>query len=350
MFSYFIRRFLGLLPVLFGVSLLVFTIPRVIGSDPARIMLGERASPESYQRLRLELGLDAPYFVNFPEARTQGVAGLLDAQYPHFVGRALRGDLGKSIFSRVPVVSSLEHFFPATFELTIVAMFFAVVLGVPLGIVAALNRGTVLDTAVMFVALAGVSFPVFWLGIIMIYVFAVGLGWLPPSGRLSPTIVFHSTTGFYVLDAITQGRWEVLWNAVKHLVLPGIALGTIPLAIIVRMTRSSMLEVLGQDYIRTARAKGVERRVVVNKHALRNALLPVITVIGLSFGQLLSGAILTETVFAWPGIGRFVYDAISSRDYPIIQGGVLFIATMFVIVNMLVDFSYAFIDPRIQYT
>jgi len=202
----------------------------------------------------------------------------------------------------------------------------------------------------MFVALAGVSFPVFWLGIIMIYVFAVGLGWLPPSGRLSPTIVFHSTTSFYVLDSIVQGRWDVLWNVIKHLILPGIALGTIPLAIIVRMTRSSMLEVLGQDYIRTARAKGVENRAVINKHALRNALLPVITVIGLSFGQLLSGAILTETVFAWPGIGRFVYDAISSRDYPIIQGGVLFIAVIFVIVNMLVDFSYAFIDPRIQYT
>ncbi len=350
MFSYFIRRLLGLLPVLFGVSLLVFTIPRVIGSDPARIMLGERASPESYQRLRLELGLDVPYFLNFKEARTNGVAGLFDAQYPNFLRHALQGDLGKSIFSRIPVVTSLTHFFPATFELTMVAMFIAVVLGVPLGIVAALNRGTVIDTTLMFVALAGVSFPVFWLGIIMIYVFAVGLGWLPPSGRLSPTLIFHGTTGFYVLDAILQGRWDVLWNAIRHLILPGIALGTIPLAIIVRMTRSSMLEVLGQDYIRTARAKGVEARSVINKHALRNALLPVVTVIGLSFGQLLSGAILTETVFAWPGIGRFVYDAISARDYPIIQGGVLFVATMFVIVNMLVDLSYAVIDPRIQYT
>ena len=350
MFAYFVRRLLGLLPVLFGVSLLIFTIPRVIGSDPARIMLGERASPESYQRLRTELGLDTPYFVNLKAARTRGLSGLVDAQYPTFVAHALRGDLGKSIFSRIPVRDSLAHFFPATFELTLVAMFFAVVFGVPLGIAAALNRGTVVDTAFMFLALAGVSFPVFWLGIIMIYLFAVFLGWLPPSGRISPTLVFHSTSGFYLLDAIVQGRWGVLWDLLRHLVMPGIALGTIPLAIIVRMTRSSMLEVLGQDYIRTARAKGVERRAVINKHALRNALLPVITVIGLSFGQLLSGAILTETVFAWPGIGRFVYDAISSRDYPIIQGGVLFIAIMFVVVNMLVDLSYAFIDPRIQYT
>lgn len=349
MFSYIVRRLFGLIPVLFGVSLLVFTIPRVIGGDPARVMVGERGSQAAYERLYAEMGLDAPMFFNLSGLKERGLSGLLDSQYFSFIGKALRGDLGKSIFTLIPVRDALATRFPATFELTIVAMLFAVALGIPLGVWAAMRRGTIVDTGVMFFALAGVSFPVFWLAIIMIYIFAVNLGWLPPAGRLDVTILFHGRTGFYILDTILQGRWTVLWDAVRHLVLPGIALATIPLAIIVRMTRSSMLDVLGQDYIRTARAKGLERKRVVNKHALRNAMLPVITVIGLSFGQLLSGAILTETVFAWPGVGRFVYDAIGTRDYPIIQGGVLFVAVIFVVVNMLVDVSYAFIDPRIQY-
>ncbi len=349
MFAYVSRRVLGLIPVLFGVSLLVFTIPRVIGGDPARVMVGERGSQATYERLREELGLNRPMFFNVAGLKQDGVKGLFDSQYFGFVFNAVRGNLGRSLFTLTSVRRGLAARFPATFELTIVAMLIAVGLGVPTGVLAALRRGTAVDTGVMFLALAGVSFPVFWLAIIMIYVFTVNLGWLPSLGRIDPTAVFHSRTGFYVLDALLQGNWPVLWDVLRHLVLPGLALGTIPLAIIVRMTRSSMLEVLGQDYIRTARAKGVEWRSVVNKHALRNALLPVITVIGLSFGQLLSGAILTETVFAWPGIGRFIYDAIGSRDYPIIQGGVLFVATMFVIVNLLVDLSYAAIDPRIQY-
>ena len=258
--------------------------------------------------------------------------------------------MGRSIFRLTDVRSELWQRFPATFELAVAAMIFAVIIGIPAGVLAALNRGKILDTALMFGALAGVSFPVFWLAIIMIYVFAVNLGWLPPSGRLDVTLRLEPVTGFYVLDSLLRGRLDLTWNALKHLVLPGIALGTIPLAIIVRMTRSSMLEVLSQDYIRTAKAKGLMRSLVVNKHALRNALLPVVTVIGLSFGALLSGAILTETVFAWPGIGKWIYDAISSRDYPIIQGGVLFVATVFVLVNLVVDLSYALIDPRIQYS
>ena len=350
MIAYALRRMLGLIPVLIGISLLVFAIPRTIRGDPATIILGERASPESLTALRQQLGLDRPYFFNLEAMSERGVSGLFDAQYFNFVFGALRGDLGRSIFRLTNVRYELTQRFPATFELALTAMIFAVIVGIPAGILAALNRGKVIDTMIMFGALAGVSFPVFWLAIIMIYVFGVNLGWLPPSGRLNVTMRLEHITGFHILDSLLQGRPDLTWNALKHLVMPGIALGTIPLAIIVRMTRSSMLEVLSQDYIRTARAKGLVRGRVINKHALRNALLPVVTVIGLSFGALLSGAILTETVFAWPGIGKWVYDAISSRDYPIIQGGVLFVATIFVLVNLLVDLSYAFIDPRIQYS
>jgi peptide/nickel transport system permease protein len=301
--AYELRRLLGLIPVLFGISLLVFAIPRLVPGDPAIIMLGERSSAAARERLREELGLNRPLFFNVAAAGERGPLALFDSQYFGFVGRVLRGDMGRSIFNFVPVWSGLMQRFPATFELSVVAM-----------------------------------------------LFAVNLGWLPPSGRIGVNFAITPTTGFYVLDGLLQGRPAFSWDALKHLILPAVALGTIPLAIVVRMTRSAMLEVLGQDYVRTARAKGLEQRMVVNKHALRNALLPVITVIGLSFGSLLSGAILTETVFAWPGVGRWIYDAIASRDYPIIQGGVLFVAFIFVIVNMLVDLSYALIDPRIQYS
>ena len=350
MFSYAIRRILGLIPVLFGVSLLVFMIPRLVPGDPATIMLGERASPEDAARLRENLGLNRPLFLNLEGMSENGIRGLFDSQYFGFMGDALQFDLGRSIFTFIPVSEGLMQRFPATLELAMFAMVFAVLVGVPLGVSAALRRGTITDTAVTVVALAGVSFPVFWLGIIFIYIFAVNLGWLPSSGRISPTMRIDDITGLYVLDGILQGRWDFVWDSLKHLIMPAIAVGTIPLAIVVRMTRSSMLEVMGQDYIRTARAKGLPRKTVTRKHALRNALLPVITIIGLSFGSLLSGAILTETVFSWPGIGRWVYQAIASRDYPIIQGGVLFVAFVFVVVNLLVDLSYSLIDPRIQYS
>ncbi len=350
MFAYAVRRLLGLIPVLFGVSLLVFLIPRVVPGDPATIMLGERSTETARERLREELGLNRPLFFNVGGVEGGGIGALFDSQYFEFMGRALRLEFGRSIYSFIPVRDGLLQRFPATVELALMAMLFAVVVGVPLGVIAALKRGTFTDTAVTIVALAGVSFPVFWLGIIFIYIFAVNLGWLPSSGRIGVEYTISSKTGLYVLDGLLQGRWDFARDAIRHLIMPAVAVGTIPLAIVVRMTRSSMLEVLGQDYIRTASAKGLSPRSVTLKHALRNAMLPVITIIGLSFGSLLSGAILTETVFSWPGIGRWIYQAIASRDYPIIQGGVLFVALVFVIVNLLVDLSYSLIDPRIQYS
>ncbi len=351
MTGYIVRRLLGLIPVLFGVTLLIFAITRVIPGDPAVAMLGQRSSPELRERLRADLGLDRPLWFNVEQASETGSIGaLFDSQYFDYMGGLLSGDLGRSIYTRIPVRESLSNRFPATLELTLIAMFFAVLIGVPAGVWAALRRGSLADTAVMTIALSGVSFPVFWLAIILIYIFAVNLGWFPPSGRLTPGIPLQPITGLYLLDSLLRGNFTAAWDVLRHLILPAIALGTIPLAIVVRMTRSSMLEVLGQDYVRTARAKGLGERSVVNKHALRNALLPVVTVIGLSFGTLLSGAILTETVFSWPGIGRWVYDAIAMRDYPVIQGGVLFVAFLFVLVNLLVDLTYSLIDPRIQYS
>jgi ABC-type dipeptide/oligopeptide/nickel transport system permease component len=349
--QYIVRRILGLIPVLIGVSLLVFTLTRIIPADPALLILGERATPEAQARLREQLGLNEPLFFN-PAAllETGQPLALFDSQYFNFIGGALTGDLGRSYVSRLDVAESLGNRFPATFELTIVAMLLAVLIGIPAGVIAALYRGTFVDTLMMIGALSGVSFPVFWLAIILIYIFSINLGWLPPSQRLDVSLSLEPITGLFVIDGLLRGRPEVSWNALKHLILPGVALGTIPLAIVVRMTRSAMLEVLGQDYVRTAKAKGLAQRLVVNKHALRNALLPVVTVVGLSFGSLLSGAILTETVFSWPGIGKWIYDAIGARDYPIIQGGVIFVAFVFVIVNLLVDLSYALIDPRIQYS
>ena len=350
MTTYIFRRVLGLVPVLFGISLLVFSIVRLVPGDPAQIMLGQRATPEMLERLRETLNLNDPLFFNVAAFRTNGIGGLFDSQYFNFITDVLRGDLGQSIFSLIPITESLTRRFPATLELTLVAMLFALLIGIPAGVFAALRRGTLADTAITIGALSGVSFPVFWLAIILIYIFAVNLQWLPPSGRLDQSLSIEPITGMYVLDGLLRLRFDVVWNAIRHLILPAVALGSIPLAIVVRMTRSSMLEVLSQDYVRTAKAKGLARSIVVNKHALRNALLPVVTIIGLSFGSLLSGAILTETVFSWPGIGRWVYDAIAQRDYPIIQGGVMFVAFIFVIVNLLVDLSYALIDPRIQYS
>jgi peptide/nickel transport system permease protein len=348
--TYVVRRVLGLVPVLFGVSLLLFLITRLIPGDPAVAMLGQRASADALAALREDLGLTLPVWFNWGALAERGLPGLFDSQYFKYMGDLLQGDLGRSVFSRIPVAESLGVRFPATLELALAAMVFALVVGIPAGVYAALHRGKLPDTVIMTIALSGVSFPVFWLAIILIYIFAVTLGWLPPSSRIGVNVELTEITNLYILDAVLTRNWTALWDVLRHLLLPAIALGTIPLAIVVRMTRSSMLEVLSQDYVRTARSKGVGERQVVNKHALRNALLPVVTVVGLSFGTLLSGAILTETVFSWPGIGRWVYDAIGARDYPIIQGGVLFVAVTFATVNLLVDLSYALIDPRIQYT
>lgn len=350
MTAYAIRRFLSLVPVLFGVSLLVFTFIHLIPGDPAVVMLGERATPESLDKLRKQLNLDKPLFFNVEAAlEKKSIAALFESQYFSFASRIVRGNLGESIFTKVDVATELRARFPATFELSVGAMVVALLLAIPAGIMAAVRKNSWLDLSVMTAALIGISMPIFWLGLLLIYLFAVNLHWLPPSGRLDVGVNLTPVSGFYVIDGIITGNLPATTNALRHLILPALALGSIPTAVIARMMRGSMLEVLNQDYIRTARSKGLAERVVIWKHALRNAMLPVITVIGLMFGTLLTGAILTETIFNWPGIGKWLYDGIGARDYPIVQGGTLFIATVYVIINALVDLSYGFFDPRIQY-
>lgn len=333
MWAYAARRLLGLIPVLIGISLLVFLFLHLIPGDPALVLLGERASVEQVAALREKLGLNQPLYI----------------QYFLFIRDLLRGDLGNSIFNLLPVRDQLAGRWPATFELALTAMLIAIVIGIPLGILAAVRKNSLADNLSTIFSLIGVSMPVFWLGLLLIYLFAVNLQWLPPSGRIGidAGASFKTITNFYVLDAILQRR--DLWDVVAHLLLPAITLGTIPLAILTRITRGAMLEVLNQDYVRTARAKGLTERVVIWRHALKNALLPVVTIIGLQFGTLLGGAVLTETIFSWPGIGSWIYEGILNRDYPVVQGGVIFVALMFVVVNLLVDLSYALLDPRIQY-
>ena len=327
------RRFLELIPVFFGVLLVVFAISHLTPGDPALVMLGERATPESIERLREELGLKEP----------------LHVQFFRYMGRVVRGDLGESIQSDERVIVELGQRFPATVELTLAAMVIASVMGILTGAIAAARQNSWFDGTSMVVALFGFSMPIFWLGIMMILLFAATLGWFPISGRLDFTIDLARRTNLYVLDGILSGNWAAVGSALRHLVLPAVTLSTVPLAIIARMTRSSLLEVLRQDYVRTARAKGVAEARVITRHALRNAAIPVVTVIGLNVGSLLGGAILTETIFAWPGVGRMVVDAIFARDYPLVQGAVLVIALVFVVVNLLVDLSYAYLDPRIRY-
>ena len=345
MTAYVIRRLLGLIPVLIGIALLVFSFVRLIPGDPALVMLGERATPESLARVREELGLTKPLFFN-----TSG-GNVFDSQFFKFVSSTLRGDLGSSIFSQIPVADELRRRWPATVELAISAMIFATIFGVMLGVLAAMRRNSVWDNFTTALALVGVSMPVFWLGMILKYLFSIQSRVFPPSARISDilSLTFTPITGLYVLDGLLRGQPGTSWDALLHLVMPSVALGTIPMAVIARMTRSSMVEVLSQDYVRTARAKGLPLRAVVLKHGLRNAMLPVITVIGLSFGGLLSGAILTETIFAWSGIGSWIYEGILQRDYPVVQAGVLLVAGVFVLVNLLVDLSYALFDPRVQY-
>jgi ABC-type dipeptide/oligopeptide/nickel transport system permease component len=347
MAAYTIRRLLGLIPVLLGISLLVFGVLRLIPADPALLILGERATPAQREALREQLGLNKPLFFNF----TGEGRNLFDGQYFNFMGDLLQGNFGTSIVRRTSVGTELGLRFPATLELTIAALLIAILVGVPAGMIAAMRRGSFIDTISVLVALIGVSIPIFWLGLLLQYLFAVNLGWLPVSQRISVEYArtFQPITGLYVLDGLLRGQLDVSVNALRHLIMPALALSTVPMAIIVRMTRSSMLEVLGQDYIRTAWAKGLRERVVVTRHALRNALLPVVTVIGLQFGALLGGAILTETVFSWPGIGTWILDGVRGRDYPVVQSGVIFVAFLFVIINTLVDLSYAFLDPRIQH-
>jgi len=318
---------------LIGVAVIVFLIVHLIPGDPAQTMLGERATDQALERLRAQMGLNDP----------------LPVQFWRYVKDLLRGDLGRSIMSNNPVSAELAQRFPATLELSFFAMIFAIVVGVPAGIFASINQNSWFDNLSMLIALIGVSMPIFWLGLMFIWLFAVELGWFPPSSRIGVGLDFSPITNLYVIDSILQLNFKALKDILHHLVLPAVALGTIPMAIIARMTRSSMLEVLRKDFIRTAYAKGLKRKIVIFKHALKNAMVPIITVVGLQFGVLLGGAVMTETIFSWPGLGKYLVDAIYARDFPIVQGGILFFAGVFVIVNLIVDLSYALVDPRIQY-
>lgn len=331
--TYLVKRILIMLPVLFGMTVIVFSIIHSIPGDPAEVILGEKATEQSKEALRLELGLDKPW----------------TSQYVVYLGDLLKGDLGTSIRTGEPIVKEIGPYLAATLELTAASMLFAIVIGVNAGIISALRQNSWFDYICMIVALVGVSMPIFWLGLMEQWIFATELHWLPSIGRMDQRNPVESVTNLYMIDAILSGSWQQVWTVIKHLILPSIALGTIPMAVIARMTRSSMLEVMNADFIRSARAKGLSQFFVVYKHGLKNASIPVLTVIGLQTGALLGGAVLTETIFAWPGVGRYIYEAISYRDYPVIQSGILLIAFIFVIVNMIVDVLYAFIDPRIQY-
>jgi len=331
---YAIRRGLTVVPVLIGVSLLVFGFVHLIPGDPALTMLGERATPEKVIEVRARLGLDRPLW----------------EQYLLYVRRVAHGDLGVSIVRGDPVATDLWRRFPATVELAGAAIALATLVGVPLGMVCAVRRNSLIDSLARVGALTGVSMPIFWLGLVLAWVFGVQLGLLPTGFRLDSESTFKPVTNFVILDALVQRQWAVLGDALRHLILPSIALATIPLAVITRMTRASLLEELTRDYIRTARAKGLSQLAVIVRHGLRNALLPVLTVIGLQTGRLLAGAILTETIFSWPGIGLWVYESIESRDYAIVQGATLFIAVIVVVVNLVTDLLYAVVDPRIKYS
>jgi peptide/nickel transport system permease protein len=333
MLRFVIRRLLLLVPILLGLSILVFAWIRALPGGPAEALLGERLTPESRAQIEAQYGLDDPVYVQY---------------WRYLKTTVVDRDLGTSINSRRPVGEELKERFPATIELAVGAMIFAMVLGVPLGYVAAKKYGGPVDQASLVVTLLGVSIPIFFLAILLKYIFAIKLGLLPTVGRQSVLIDSPHPTNFYILDAIIAGDPEALWDCIKHLILPAIALGSIPLAIIARITRASTLDVQNEDYVRTARAKGLPPRVVDARHIFRNALLPIATIIGLQTGLLLSGAVLTETVFAWPGIGTWLVQAIDDRNYPVLQSGILFVSLVFVLVNLLVDLSYAVINPRIR--
>ena len=332
MLGYIIRRALLLIPTLLGVTILVFLMLRLTPGDPAELLLGERSSQEALEQMREYLGLKKPLYV----------------QYGMFLGRLLKGDLGETIWTRQKVWIEVKQRFPATMELAVAAMAISSFLGVVFGIISATRQYSLFDYLSMLGALLGVSMPIFWLGLVLMLIFSLYLGLLPMSGRLSIGVELDPVTNFFILDALLTKNWAALRDALWHLTLPAVTLSTIPMAIVARMTRSSMLEVLRQDYIKTARAKGLAEHVVIIKHGLRNALVPVVTVVGLQFGILMAGAILTETIFAWPGVGKWMYDAVMQRDYMVIQGGTLIIATVFVVVNLVVDVLYAVINPRIS--
>jgi len=331
--GYISRRILAVIPTLVGVAIVVFVLIRLIPGDPAEVMLGGFATPERAQELRRALGLDRPLVVQFA-----------------IWARALtRGDLGTSIMSQRPVAQEIWSRFPATLELTIIATAFALLAGIGLGVLSATAHNTRLDLGTTIVSVLGMSIPIFWFGLMLLYLFGVWLKLLPISGRLDLSIALPRITGLVFVDSLIQGNWAALLDGLKHVVLPAFSLAVIPIATLSRMTRTTMVEVLNHEYIAVARAKGLAERVVLVRHALKNALIPVITVAGTRFGMQLAGAVLVEVVYGWPGIGRLIFDAIQKRDYPIIQGTVLFTAFLFVIINLVTDLLYAAIDPRIRF-
>ena len=332
MLRFVVRRLMLLLPILLGLSLLVFLWIRALPAGPAQSLLGERATPETIRQIEEQYGLNEPIHV----------------QYWSYLKTVGRRDLGTTIRTRRPVTDELKERFPATIELTIAALLFATLLGIPLGFVAAKRYGTWVDHSSLVVSLIGISIPIFFLAILLKYVFAVKLGLLPTVGRISVLIDIEHPTNFYLLDALIAGDLGAFWDVSKHLMLPAIALGSIPLAITARITRAAVLDVQNEDYIRTARAKGLSPRIVDERHIFRNALLPIMTIIGLQTGLLLSGAVLTETVFAFPGMGTWLVEAIRQRDFPILQGGILFVSFVFVLINLIVDISYALVNPKIR--
>lgn len=338
MLKVFLQKMTHLIPTLVGVSILAFVLPRMVPGDPVMLLLGERgADPQVYKEMQASLGLDQPMY----------------KQYFSFMKNAVTGDMGKSIVSKRTVTSEFFDRFPATLELGIAALAFAFTIGIPFGIFAAVRRNSFWDYLLMGGSLVGYSMPIFWWGLILILVFSVTLGWTPVSGRMSVMFDIDTWTGFMLIDTlqaeiIKEEGFAPFISAVKHILLPAIAMGTIPLAVMGRMTRSSMLEVLGEDFIRTAKAKGASPYIVVWHHALRNALIPIVTVAGLMFGSIITGAILTETIFSWPGIGKWLVASINALDYPVIQGGVLFIATMIVVINAVVDVIYIWVNPKLR--
>ncbi|TLX65310.1 peptide ABC transporter permease [Stutzerimonas nosocomialis] len=334
MFSFVMRRLGLLIPTFFGVTLLTFALIRLIPGDPVEVMMGERrVDPEMHAQAMERLGLNKPLY----------------AQYLDYIGKLAKGDLGESLRTRTSVWDEFTTLFPATVELALAALFFAGTLGLLAGVIAALKRGSMFDHGVMGLSLTGYSMPIFWWGLILIMFFSVSLGWTPVSGRIDLLYDIEPVTGFMLIDTLLSDEEGAFLNALRHLILPAIVLGTIPLAVIARMTRSAMLEVLREDYVRTARAKGLSPKRVVFVHALRNALIPVLTVFGLQVGALLAGAVLTETIFSWPGIGKWLIESIGARDYPVVQNGILLVACLVILVNFTVDILYGLANPRIRH-
>ncbi len=334
MLRFLLMRIGLLIPTFIGVTVIAFSFIRLVPGDPIELLIGERGiDPERHAQLLRDMGFDRPWYV----------------QYLDFVGNVLQGDLGRSIVTKKPVFTEFLELFPATLELSIFALTFAVLIGLPVGILAGVKRGTVFDHTSMTLSLTGFSMPIFWWALLLIIFFSGILKWTPVSGRIDVLYYVEPVTGLMLIDTLLSDEEGAFRSAVSHLILPAVALGTIPMAVIARQTRSAMLEVLNEDYVRTARAKGLPPRRVIGLHALRNALIPVVTVIGLQIGVLLAGAILTETIFAWPGIGKWLVDSISRRDYPSVQGGLLLIALLVMTVNLIVDLLYGLINPRIRH-